>query len=126
MIHQKNLEYTQGLDKIYSTDLELPKLIDSSYPYISIYDLQEVANIFAPEMLPEDIAKLEDSLQTIKEMFAPNNCTFYKVSSLNLARHLERIAEYEASRNDKSVGIVHMDRHIGKQQVGAGFMRRYL
>jgi len=97
---------------------ELPTLIDTPYPYISIRDISDMANIFAPDMSSEEITLLEDMLQDLKKGCAPEACTFYSAESGSLADSIESMVDTELGRSDKIVGVVHMDRYIGKHQAG--------
>jgi hypothetical protein len=118
--NQKNIELENFLNSF-----DLPACIDTSYPSISIGDLEDIADIIVPGVDSEITAELEVRLQEIKQAIAPSDIdsSFYYISSRNLATPLEAIADEEVKRTDCNVGIVHLDKFIGLHQNHPNFTR---
>lgn len=101
----------------------LPEIIDTPYPYVSMRDLYETSMALAPSMPRATVAHLEDILQEIKELVAPEGSTFYGVESDTLNILLEKRVEEEIDRSDVTVGVIHMDRYVGMNQCGPNVIR---
>lgn len=102
---------------------ELPRVIDTPYPYVSIQDIQTVSSVFAYNIPQKIVSNLDDSLQQIAVEFAPEDSTFYKIKASDMYTVLENLAEDEIKRSNKTIGVIHMDRHIGQLQQGCQFTR---
>jgi len=101
----------------------LPPVIDQPYPFVAIGDLYEVAATLDSSVRPKDVVHLEEKLDEIKREFAPPDSTFYYTNAADLSRRLETMAEAEAARTDKRVGVVHLDKYIGALSCGDNLFR---
>ena len=102
---------------------DLPEIIDTPYPYISMRDLRATSTALAPDT-PKDVTdNLENILQELRESSAPEGSTFYIADGDAMNKLLEKRVDDEVSRHDISVGVIHMDRHIGANQQGSGVIR---
>lgn len=112
------------IDKL-TEPFELPRLIDTPYPSISIGDLRDTTALLLPGGLdPAVLEALEARLHDIKQAIAPDiEPSFYYVSAEQLAVPLETFAARETERTDRKVGVVHLDKFIGTKQTGENFSR---
>lgn len=114
---------SQNTETLSLLEGEFPRVIDTPYPYISIQDIQTVSSVFAYNIPQKTVSNLDDTLQQIAVKFAPEDSTFYKIKASDMYTVLEKLAGDEAQRSDKIVGVVHMDRHIGRLQQDCRFTR---
>ena len=102
---------------------DLPKIIDDPYPYVSMRDLHATSIALAPGISKDITDNLENILQEVREFAAPDASTFYDVDADVISRLLEKRVDEEINRNDITVGVIHMDRHIGANQHGSNVIR---
>lgn len=102
--------------------VELPKRIESPYPYLVLGDLPEVGDRLLG-FRSDGILELQRDVFRILEVAKPSRTTFYTALTEKMNRDVEMEISSQESGLDGSLGIIQMDRYIGEEIGGTNYFR---
>ena len=92
---------------------EMEKVIATPYPFVSIYDLDEVVSRVA-RISPQEQKIIREAFTAIQKQFTPRKATYYQLSASAINKTLDEKLEMELARQDKT-GVLILDRYIGRE-----------
>jgi uracil phosphoribosyltransferase len=90
---------------------ELPRVIDTQYPYVALGDLSDVVKRITG-CSDINVQPFQDKLYSMFKEIMPENSTFYPIAADSINTKIEERVRTEIKRTDKKVGIVNLDRYL--------------
>lgn len=97
--------------EFFAKGKELPRIIDTPYPYVVISDLSCVIDRISPN-LEGKATELQVELNSILKDVMPTGSTFYETSPDDFGLRIKNIIYQEINRSENNTGIINLDRYL--------------
>lgn len=95
--------------------VDLPRNIESPYPYVVLGDLAEVTKRLNVPLTKEIVGSYQAKLFGILYDAAPEGVTYIPTETRNMIRKVEDQIVNEVIKNNGELGIIQLDRYIGSE-----------